>query len=190
MATSISVDDPNAVRIATECLASKGLLIYPTETAYGLGADATDPEMIDKVLRAKGRPAEKKMSDMYADINMVKQYLGTDQRLLKLIESFLPGPLTIVIHGKSVRIPNHPFCLALVKSFGKPITCTSANISGKASPYAVSGNPDLAPADLIIDAGTLPPHPLSTVYDIDSDTILREGPISHQQIKLALSNIL
>ncbi|MBI4449021.1 threonylcarbamoyl-AMP synthase [Candidatus Woesearchaeota archaeon] len=187
MAVTMCVDDSRTLRLACECLAPGGVIMYPTDTAYALGADTTNPDAVQRVIEAKTRPVDQKMASMYADLAMIEQHIGVDLRLRALVQAFLPGPLTIIFQGSGIRIPDHPFCIALVRAFGKPITCTSANVSGKPSPYVVRDNSDLAVADLIIDAGHLPARLVSTIYDLDSDTVLREGPISHEQIRTTLS---
>ena len=177
---------------AIEVLGRGGLVIYPTETVYGVGVDATSTEAVEKLLAYKSRREGKPLSIAVADQQMAAEFVELNEQAEKLYQRFLPGPYTIVSRGKGVvapgvesefgtlgtRIPDYPLVLELVKKFGKPITATSANASGKKRPYTVQDVLDNLSAkqqsliDLIIDAGELPRNEPSTVIDTTLSTPL------------------
>lgn len=192
-------NDVNSVKIAVEVLKAGGLVIYPTETLYGIGADATNLVAIKKLTEYKKRPFGKPYSIAVAQEKMAEKYVFLNKTAKELYKNFLPGPLTIISKGKhllakgvesedgtlGVRIPNYKLVTDIIRSFGKPITSTSANVSYKKRPYKISDILDnitknqKALIDLIIDAGNLPKNDPSTVIDttIDDPVILRQGEI-------------
>lgn len=176
-------------------LKSGGLIVYPTETMYGIGADATNTKAIKKLSPYKKRPFGKPYSIAVSNQRMAKEYIYLNKTGKNLYKSFLPGPMTVVSWGKhkvapgvesengtlGIRIPNYPLVLEIVKKFGKPITATSANQSYQKRPYKISDILENISVrqkkliDLIIDAGELPHNEPSTVVDttLDDLTILR-----------------
>jgi L-threonylcarbamoyladenylate synthase len=188
-----------AVEQSVEVLKKGGLVIYPTETLYGIGADATNQSAINKLTKYKNRPFGKPYSVVVADIKMAEKYVKLNITAKGLYKKFLPGPLTIVSQGKhnlakgvesengtlGVRIPNYKLVLKIATKFGKPFTSTSANASYKKRPYTVNdiliniGPKQKDLIDLIIDAGNLPKNEASTVVDttLDDPVILRQGDI-------------
>ena len=204
---TLGLSDKNSVEIAVEVLRAGGVVLYPTDTLYALGVDALSDEAVAKVFAIKGRGERKFISAVFSDMAMVERYAEVNDAAKRLAEKFLPGPLTLVLKKKAgietgiardmgtigIRIPNHPFCLALAKEFGKPITATSANISGEETKNSVDEIvKQLGSAaehiDLAIDAGELPPSLPSTVLDLSGaePKILREGVILSEKIKEAL----
>ncbi len=181
---------------AVEILQKGGIIIFPTDTSYGLAADATNPQAIKKIYQIKGRDFNKPISVIVSDIKMAKKYAMITPLVQKLFQAFLPGPLTLVLPSIGIRVPNLKLCLRLAKKLGKPYTATSANLSGQPDCYSVDqikkqlGN-KIKLIDLIIDAGTLPKIPPSTVLDLTKSPpkILREGPISQKQIQKVLDRI-
>jgi len=196
-----------AVRLATEILRSGGVIVYPTETAYGLGCDARDAKAIERIYRLKGRPSTKSLPVIVSDLKMAKKYFSIDKRADALIRKFMPGPLTLVVKARkgkfpkmlmnkgtvAFRISSHPFASAAARRCGFPITSTSANPSGTEVIYDSARIRELftGKADLIVDVGrlkrtrkTIP----STIVDISSADIriLREGPIPFKSIANAL----
>ena len=191
--------DENSVKTAVKILSSGGLVIYPTETMYGIGADATNPKAIEKLTKYKNRPFGKPYSIAVCDEKMAGEFVELNDTAKNLYHEFLPGPLTIISNSKhrvapgvesengtiGVRIPDHKLILNIVKEFGKPITSTSANASYKKRPYKISdvldniSNKQKELIDLIIDAGELPKNDPSTVVDttLDDLTTLRQGEI-------------
>lgn len=173
---------PQAVRV----LEQGGLVIYPTETCYGLGADATNPSAVRRVYQVKKRLRDKPLSVIVDSLEMIRSYAVINREVERLVDEYMPGPLTLVVKNKSFpstliggksrigfRIPDHVIAFELVREFGKPVTATSANISGQPNPYTV---PEL-PVDFVIDYGKLPEVMPSTVYDTILKKTLREGPV-------------
>lgn len=166
---------PAAVRVLND----GGLVIYPTETCYALGADATNPAAVLKVFKAKNRPLDQPLSVIVSSLEMIKEYAIVTREVERLINEFMPGPLTLIVKNKKFpqalcgggvtvgfRIPDNVIALELVKQFGKPIVATSANLHGGPNPYEVPS----VNADFVINAGALPRRSPSTVYD----TLLRK----------------
>jgi L-threonylcarbamoyladenylate synthase len=192
-------NDKNAAYVAVDVLKKGGLVIYPTETLYGIGADATSPEAIKKLTEYKNRPFGKPYSIAVADPKMAEEYADLNQTAKNLYEQFLPGPLTIISKGKhklspgvesedgtvGIRIPDYKLVTEIVKKLGRPITSTSANASYKKRPYKIAdileniSDKQKSLIDLIIDAGTLPTNEPSTVIDttLDDPITLRQGEI-------------
>lgn len=183
---------------AAEVLRAGGVVLYPTDTLYGLGADALSDEAVAKVRRIKGREEKKPIHCIVADIAMAERYAEVGSATRLLAEEFWPGPLTLVLRKKlefttgiardietiGIRIPKNNFCIALAREFGRPHTATSANVSGmppERSVEAILAQLDEAARDIdiIIDAGTLPAQKPSTVVDVSGvhPIILREGAI-------------
>ena len=190
----------SVARRARSIMRSGGLVVYPTDTVYGLGADATSEEAVNAVYLAKGRPSDKAISVAVASLDQIRQLAGLDPRLAKVLSRILPGPYTVLLQptgklphlsasGKiGIRIPQHPFALMLCRDF--PVTCTSANLSGKPSPRVASEV--TVAADLIIDGGPCPLGLESTVLDFSSDRprVLRRGSGDLGPIRQALIDSL
>jgi L-threonylcarbamoyladenylate synthase len=190
-------EDP--VKNAVKVLKNGGIIIYPTETVYGIGVNATNQRAVDKLTKYKNRPFGKPYSIAVTDIKMAKKYVELNRTAKQFYKKFLPGPLTVVSKGMHVlakgvesedgtlgiRIPKYKLVINIVKAFGKPITATSANASYKKRPYKVSdilnniGQKQKGLIDLIIDAGELPKNEPSTVIDttLDDVVVLRQGDI-------------
>lgn len=188
-----------ALEKAVAVLENGGLVVYPTETLYGVAADATNPAAVSKLLRFKRRPAGKPISVLVPDVSAGLALVRADAAAQASMQRLLPGPVTVVSpvaeesaldprllsekNTLGVRVSTHPIAGALAKAFGKPLSATSANPSGGARPYAVDSLlATLSPRqcqqlDLILDAGTLPPNEPSTVVDFSGgeQTILRSG---------------
>ncbi len=187
-----------AVKEAVAVLLSGGVVAYPTETSYGLAADATNQDAVRRVFTIKGRERTKLLSVLVANKTMVRQYAKWTDSARRLWDAFLPGPLTMVIPGRwggtiGIRYSTHPFADALVTALGRPVTATSANLSGTPSlldPKKIRSTffgRRLQPT-LLIDAGVLPLRPPSTVVDCTGETVqlLRKGPIPFSRIKKIL----
>lgn len=190
MALIVKVSSRDALRRAVAVLSSGGLVVYPTETSYGLGADAKDRAAVAKTFKAKGMPPSKRISVMVSDKAMARRFFRVDKRVEALIDAFLPGPLTVITRGRSFRIPDYRFCRDLAKQLGRPITCTSANPAGGGDCYRIADIiPHLRGVALFIDGGRLPKRKPSTVFDVDKGIVLRKGPISEARIRRALKGI-
>jgi len=194
------------IKQATKVLGIGGLIIYPTETCYGIGADALNPKAIDKLLKYKGGRKGKPVSIAVANKKMAEQYIKINPTAKNIFQNLLPGPITVVCEGKhkvdprlesqagtlGIRIPDHSLTLEVIKAFGKPITTTSANISSGKTPYSIKDILDNLPdsrkklISLIIDAGVLPSNPPSAVIDTTQDQpkILRQGKIDFSQLQV------
>jgi len=188
---------------AAEVLRAGGVILYPTDTLYGLGADAFSDAAFQRVCEIKDRDERRPIHAVFENLAMAEAYAEISPLGRRLAEAFLPGPLTLVFKKKpavttgighnlssiGVRIPKNKFCLALAHEFGKPYTTTSANMSGAESPATfegiikqLGGNTELI--DLAIEGGALPAYLRSTVADVRNDKphILREGAISAAEI--------
>ena len=160
-----------AVAAAARILAEGGLVAFPTETVYGLGADATNPAAIARLYQAKGRPAFNPLIAHVGDIAAARQIARFDAAATALAEAFWPGPLTLVLPKTpdcavadlatagldtvAIRIPAHPVARDILRAFGGPVVAPSANLSGHVSPTtAAHVQSDLAGRiDLIVDGG-------------------------------------
>jgi L-threonylcarbamoyladenylate synthase len=182
------------------------VIVYPTETLYGLGADATDEVALGRVLALKVRPDGKPISVLIARREMLEQIVsGVTARAERLIERFWPGPLTLIFTARpgipeavtagtgtvGVRVSSHPIAAALVSEFGRPLTATSANPAG--APPALALDRARAyfgeHAAVYVDGGTLADGPASTVVDVTDDEarVLRDGAIPARAIHAALA---
>ena len=188
---------------AADILRAGGIILYPTDTLYGLGCDALSDEALSKVQKIKGRDEKKPVHAMIADLGMAEKYAVLNENAYTLARAFWPGSLTLILKKMpdiktgisrdletfGVRVSDHPFCLALAEAFGKPYTGTSANRSGEESKRSI---PEILAQlgeavryiDLVIDAGELPSSLPSTVVDahLPRPVILREGAISAGEI--------
>ena len=179
------------VERAVQVLRRDGIIVYPTDTVYGLGGDAFSDDAVLRVYEAKGRPLGKPISVAVSDTEMLCAIATVDDRALDLIARFLPGPVTVVLESRScipslltggtgrigVRIPAHDLALRIIRSFDSPITATSANLSGEKDP--VSPGEVRVPYDLLVDGGVLPGTP-STVVDLVEKRILRRGALAEE----------
>ncbi|RLM89006.1 threonylcarbamoyl-AMP synthase [Halobellus sp. Atlit-38R] len=179
---------------AAEAIENGETVVYPTETVYGLGADATDPEAVERVFETKGRDRAKPLSMGAPTISVAQRYTKPSERALEFMRAFLPGPVTVVVErdpslpelltaGRDrvgVRIPDHEVALALFERVAPtPVTATSANVSGAPSVTEISElDPDLrASVGAIIDAGPTPGTE-STVVDPQRNVIHRRGAMA------------
>ncbi len=180
--------DKKTVDTAVSILEKGGLVIYPTETQYGIGADVTNKKALKKVFEVKQRHDEKKFIWAFSDIQMIKKYFSLNGKQEKLVRKLMPGPFSLVMDGEGFRIPDNEVAMKIIKQFGKPITTTSANISGKKNSSRINDVIKLfdGKADIIIDAGDLKKSKASTVFRWDDKKILRRGPVSRKEIIEAL----
>jgi L-threonylcarbamoyladenylate synthase len=171
---------------AVSVLMHDGIIIYPTETIYGLGADAFSDEAILKVYEVKERPLTLPISIAVSDFDMLNAVARVEPGMQEFIEAFLPGPVTIILVARrtvpdiltggtgmiGIRMPSHEIALQIIERFDAPITATSANIHGAKDPQT----PDecTISRELFIDGGRLSGIP-STVVDLKNKIILRRG---------------
>jgi L-threonylcarbamoyladenylate synthase len=189
-------DDP-AIREAAAILVAGGLVAFPTETVYGLGADGLNPGAVARIYTAKGRPATNPVILHVADVDSTRRLVSDwPERARILAERFWPGPLTLVLPASeavpaivraggptvALRCPAHPVALALIRAAGRPLAAPSANRSQHLSPtHAGHVASSLGEAvDLILDGGPTDAGLESTILDLSGKRprILRPGPIS------------
>ncbi len=191
--------ESEVIRKTVEVLKRGGLVVYPTETLYGIGVDAQNQEALDKLLKYKARREGKPLSIACADKKMAGEFVEINKTAEKIYKTLLPGPVTVVSKSRhavakgveselgtlGIRIPKYPLILKIIKTFGKPVTSTSANASYKKRPYHIKDIFNNISAkqkrliDLVLDAGQLPIREPSTVVDttLEDVTVLRQGEI-------------
>lgn len=186
----MSTDD--ALAEAAEALREGGLVVFPTETVYGLAADALDPDAIEAAFEAKRRPREKPLSFAFPAAEAAVEHVAVGETERAFMAEFLPGPVTVVCEKRDsvpdvltggrdrvgVRVPDSEVAVALLERVA-PLTATSANVSGEPS---VTNPAALDPAfrarvDVVVDAGESPGGTGSTVVDVARGEILRAGAI-------------
>ncbi len=195
----VDIKNPKAINKAIEYLNNGEIVIYPTETCYGVGVDATNSNAVTKVLKYKKRPEGKAISVAVANKDMAETIVEINDTAKNIYSNFLPGPVTIISKSKNlvdkrlesekgtlgIRIPDYDFILKLLNKFKKPVTSTSANSAGKKTPYNIEdilqniSEKQRKMIGLIIDASQLPHNPPSTVIDTTTDelTAYRHGNI-------------
>ena len=203
----LTISNDHAADHAAATIRAGGVVLYPTDTLYGLGADALSDEAVAKLYAIKGRDEGKPIHAIVVDLAMAERFANIDDTARTLAEQFLPGPLTLILRKKEgintgiakgmdtfgIRIPDNSFCKDLVEHFGGPITTTSANRAGMIPMRMLSQILEqLAEGadgiSLAIDAGELPKRMASTVVDCSGEhpVILREGAIAAADIWRAL----
>ncbi len=196
-----------AIDQALSILRSGGIVAHATETCYGLACDLGNPTAVKKLFRMKQRSEDQPVSALFSSITEAKRFVEWSSKAQELGKKFLPGPLTLILplrkdrpsdlfvvaqspsfkahRSIGVRISSHPLAAELVTRFGKPLSTTSANIHGLPNTYSAEEivvqlqGQEVQP-DLIIDSGSLPKLPSSSVIDLTGTTpgLLRKGEIS------------
>jgi L-threonylcarbamoyladenylate synthase len=196
-----AVKNPKKVK---EKLAEGGLIIYPTETCYGAGVDATNKKAVSKLLQYKNRPGGIPISVAVANSEKLFTLIEKNRQSSNIAEKFLPGPITLVgnslgavdrrieseVGTLGVRMPAYPQLLELLEQIDTPLTATSANVSGDKLPYSIDGlfksvsQSKQSLLDLVIDAGELEANPSSLVIDSSrANKVFREGILIAEDIK-------
>ncbi|MBC2734140.1 MAG: threonylcarbamoyl-AMP synthase [Desulfobacteraceae bacterium] len=197
--------DAATIHRAVYILRQGGMVVVPTRHLYGLAVDALNAPAIERVFAAKQRPLDQPLLILVAARDDVRKYAqAIDAKAGILMDAFWPGRLTVILDARpilpppltggtgrvGIRLTGHPVCQALVRSLSRPMTATSANLSGQAGCGRIE---DLHPAivaaaDLILDAGSLKPGIGSTVVDVQPDAVqvLREGAVTAAAIRAAL----
>jgi L-threonylcarbamoyladenylate synthase len=194
--TIVAGANPSAIEQAASALSAGGLVAFPTETVYGLGADATNDSAVAKLYAAKERPSFNPLIAHVTDLAAARRLAQFDAEALKLAGAFWPGPLTLVLPklrgcpvGQlatagldtiAVRVPNHPVARDILAAFGKPVVAPSANRSGRVSPTSAQHvQADLTSRiDLIVDGGASPVGLESTILAcLGRTALLRPGAI-------------
>ena len=199
MTQIVSIND---IKKIVSVLKKGGVIAYPTETAYGLGADATNSKAVAKIFKLKKRKSKPVLVLVHNE-KMVHKHFKLNKVAEKLMKKLLPGPLTLVCDKKNLpdiigkdshgfRISSNNFVKKLVKAFGKPIISTSANISGKPTLYRIDdvkkqfyGN-----LDIIVDGGDLKKRKLSTVFDTRKLEVIRKGVVDQKKIFKNITKVL
>jgi L-threonylcarbamoyladenylate synthase len=187
--------DPETVSLAARVLESGGLIVYPTDTVYGLGCDPFNPDSVRRLFAVKRRPLYIAVPVAVSGIDMSDRLTFVSGEARALMRWFWPGPLTIVLRRRDVvpalvagggmdlgiRMPDHEVPLQVMKKAELPIVTTSANVHGEPSPSSAEELADriVGEVDLVLDGGRTVGGVESTVVDLTTDppAILREGPI-------------
>jgi L-threonylcarbamoyladenylate synthase len=191
MTTILSIteeDFDSAVDIARPILQSGGIIVYPTDTVYGIGGDATSEEVVKKIHEIKGTSSDKPLSVMVGDFGTIDYYCDTGLWEDIILKKYLPGPYTFLMKrrrplaasktGKlGIRLPDSTFCQLLCQKFGKPIITTSANISGKNPPDTLQEveKSIIDTADVAIDGGQTKYGGASVIVDLVERKLIRTG---------------
>jgi L-threonylcarbamoyladenylate synthase len=187
-------DLDDAIDAAADAIGNGEAVVYPTETVYGLGADATDPAAVERVFEVKGRDRSKPLSLGVPSVDAARRYSRPSDRAMRFMRAFLPGPVTVVVDADpslpealtagrdrvGIRIPDHEVALALFERVAPtPVTATSANVSGSPSVTDVSTlDPGLRDAvAVVVDAGPTPGTE-STVVDPERNVVHRRGAMA------------
>ena len=186
---------------AADVLREGGLVAFPTETVYGLGANALNPEAVKGIYRAKGRPSDNPLILHLSRVKQAEPLVHVDERARRLMRAFWPGPLTLVLRARDVvpleargglstvalRMPSHPVASALIDAAGFPLAAPSANISGRPSPTdAETVWADLqGRIEMILDGGPVSVGIESTVIDVSEELplLLRPGGMPAEEIE-------
>ncbi|MCC6483417.1 MAG: threonylcarbamoyl-AMP synthase [Armatimonadetes bacterium] len=200
---------PDCFDEAVDCVRRGGILLAPTDTLYGLFADATSPDAVKRVVDIKGRPDGQPIPVAVPDLEMVAEVANMDACPVasELMRAFWPGALTIVLPAAAgvsrliapqstvgVRAPDHVFLLRVLRAVGRPLTATSANLSGDAQPDELNriAGRVIESADYIVDQGVLKAPVPSTVIDVTQfvPKIVRHGAVSQEDIDRVLGKEL
>lgn len=204
MQTKVLPATPEALQLAAHLLKDGQIVAFPTETVYGLGANAFDKNAVLRVFAAKGRPADNPLIVHIYDLSQLEEICTVPPVAVPLMQAFWPGPLTILFPKKpsipdettagldtvAIRMPSHPVAAAMLKACGLPIAAPSANRSGKPSPttaaYTLEDMDGRIP--LILDGGACEVGVESTVVDVCHGTpvILRPGGITKDMLEKVL----
>ena len=184
-----------------------GVVVYPTDTLYGLGANALDSTAVLKVFQIKQRELSKPITLAVSDEKMLEKIAEVNATAKKIVQTCLPGPLSLLLKKKDIvpmeltaggfkigiRIPDHPVALSLIHTLGFPITATSANISGQPAPVSAmqAQNQIGKKVDLIIDSGLTKIGLPSTIIDltIDPPEITRVGAFPIRKLQEVIENV-
>ncbi len=202
----LKVDSPSSPLLedAAAVIRSGGLVVFPTETVYGLGADALSSQAAKKIYAAKGRPSDNPLIIHISSPDEAEAYTYTSDTYYKIAKLFMPGPITVVMTAKdtvppetrgglptvAVRCPENPIANKLIALSGRPIAAPSANLSGSPSPTNVKHVIDdmMGRVDMIIDGGSSDFGLESTIVKIENDgslVLLRPGKITREDLLAA-----
>lgn len=187
------------IKKATDILKLGGIVVYPTETLYGIGANILDTQALYRVFEIKGRDFTKPISMAFRNLDQAKKFVDVTPSAEKLAKKFLPGPLTLILPAKftmdealggsniGIRIPDHPVAQMLLEQVKFPLSATSANLSGGKNPVEAKDAAEQIgdSIDLILDAGKCKYAGPSTVLDATSGEIriVRKGVIKKEELE-------
>ncbi len=197
----ISQNDPQCANKAASVLKSGGVIVYPTETLYGIGAIGTNSNAVERIFEIKGRPHGKPIPLLIKNIEMLSKIAIDNPIAASLSEEYWPGKLTMILEQKAelpelitcgtgkiaLRISSHPFLQNLFKFIEEPLTSTSANLSGGENlqdPQELFETFN-GKVDLIVDSGKIPASKGSTIVDLtlNPPQILRDGDVDSKTLK-------
>jgi L-threonylcarbamoyladenylate synthase len=209
MDTELTSDMMLRIEKGAAVLINGGIIAYPTDTVYGLGASSDNVQAVKRIYKVKKRHMDMPLPLLLADVSWIERVTSSIPEIAyQLIDSFLPGALTLVMKkadtvpdiissGKStvaLRIPDHPVTIALINDLGKPLIGTSANVSGKPSALNVDEvkNQLGDKIDYILDGGLCPGGKESSIIDVTGNipVLLREGAVSKADIEKVCKIIL
>lgn len=208
---SLKKQNSKIIDQAVKILRRGGVIVYPTDSSYGLGCDPQNTKAVNRIYKIKKRRTSQPFLMVAADKKVVEKYARFSPKAKRAVHHFWPGPLTIIFRAKpkikispklvvkgsaAFRVPKNKFLLKLLKKFKKPLVSTSANISFIQEPIYDGAeviktfSKTKYKPDLILNAGHLPKVPPSTVIDLTKKTpkILREGTIKRKEIFKFLKN--
>ncbi len=190
--------DLHAIELAANVIRMGGFVVYPTDTCYALGVNALNPRAVLELYRLKKRSLSKYITMALSDVKELDKYAVWEIKYDGIIQRFLPGPVTFIMHKKAVvpdilnptavgiRIPDNDIARLLVNKAGVPVTATSANISGAPQAYKIENIVRYfgEGVDVILDAGQLPYRPPSTIVDLTGPkpVLIREGAVPFAEI--------
>lgn len=200
--------DTDILYRAAGIIRSGGLVVFPTETVYGLGGDATAAGAAEKIYAAKGRPSDNPLIIHVAYPEDAEAYAVTNEMYYRLAKAFMPGPLTVILKRKptiplsvtggldtvAVRCPAHPVAHALIREAGVPIAAPSANLSGKPSPTCAEHVAEdmRGRVDMILDGGASEIGLESTIVEVEDDgglVLLRPGGITYDALCMVTPDV-
>lgn len=205
----LPANDPSALRRAAAVLRGGGLVSFPTDTVYGIGADIFQPAAVERVYQVKGRGTQKALPILLGDVKDLDTVAeGVSEAARKLAHRFWPGGLTLIVRRRAlvpdivtgggptvgVRVPNHPVPVTLIRLVRAPLVGTSANRSGEPSPVSAQQvRRSLGGLiEILLDGGPAPGGVESTVLDVTSDdpVLLREGALPAAELEQVLGHAI
>lgn len=197
----MKAENPQAVDRALQVLMAGGVLVYPTETLYGLGALVSSTEAVERIFHIKGRDSNMSLPILVRDFKMLEEYASMPAKYKEILQKLMPGPFMAILKlnsdlnplitgGKDtigIRISSNNFVTLLMEELNVPLISTSANLSGTANIYDIDSLISVFgdKVDLVVDSGSISPSKGSTIVDftIDPPRILREGDLSKAEIE-------
>ena len=183
---------PREIKMVADALKSGQVIVYPTDTCYGIGADIFNKSAIEKVYQIKGVPKATPLSFVCADLSDISRYAFVTDFSYRILKRYLPGPYTFILKGSKqvpkmmltkrktvgIRMPDHPVCMEIVTALGNPLISTSANINGgpiESDPKEITEAVGDRVA-YVIDSGLIHPEPSSVISLVDDEPkVIRQG---------------